>query len=353
MKLAAIAAVAAAAALLAPVSARAGIDENVWAHAIRAGTPDPHQDVYEAELRSGDDLTAQATAAGAARETIRALVQHAATAYRDASRAKPDEPEPYYRLGRLLYSFYFECSVRGNRSPLCFPDPSYFDRAHAEEIIAAWDTFEQLAPLDPRLDAPVPSPLGIDFDLLFERAVLHTRMADRPGLEAAARDYEKVLARSDLNDDKEVLLGNLAETYMMLDRLDESIEAYRQAVRSGARSETAYGLAVALDRDERGEQAQAVILAQGAPAVAEFERRVREGESFFVPAGEEYYYFALIYESFGLEESAIEYWQRYIQSGAHPEFQPRAKQHLDTLFANRKKHLKDSKVEAPWRDALP
>ena len=326
---------------------------DVWQHAIDAGSPDALQDVYETALRSGDELASQATAQAASREAIRALVQHAATSYRSAAAAKPKEPESYYRLGRLIYSFYFECTsspIQMNPSPLCIADPSYFDRKHAEEVIAAWTTFEKLAPLDPRLGvmrddgtATVPS---IDFQLLFHRAVLHTRLAGKTDLEAATRDYEEILARAD--DPDETVLGNLAETYMMLGRLDEAIDTYRQALRTSLRSETVYGLAIALDRDERGGQARDLILSQGEQAVTDFEKKVRDGSTFFVPSGEEYYYFALIYESFAMDESAIEYWQKYIQSGAHPEFQPRAKAHLATLLADKNKKV--LKIESPWHD---
>ena len=220
---------------------------------------------------------------------IRTLVLHAAQSYRNASAVEPNEPEPYYRLGRLIYSFYFECSANAtlNPSPLCIADPSYFDAAHAREVIDAWDMFEKLAPLDPRLGVmrEDTNALATDFDLLFRRAILHTRLADRPNLQAATRDYEAIVARADVIDEN--VLGNLAETYMMLDRLDDAIETYRRALRSSLRSETVYGLAVALDRDERGDQARELILSQGEQSVRDFEARVQKGETFFVPAGEE------------------------------------------------------------------
>jgi hypothetical protein len=75
---------------------------------------------------------------------------------------------------------------------------------------------------------------------------------------------------------------------------------------------------------------------------------VMEGRTFFVPRGEEYYYFALAHEAFDENEEAIEYWEKYIQSGAHPEFQPRAKAHLATLSAKR-----HTIPKAPWQELLP
>ena len=115
---------------------------NVWQHAIEKGTPDPAKDVFESELKSGDELAMSANARGASPSNVRQLVQHAVTSYRNAAAAKPDEGEPYFRIGRLLYSFYFECGdalQSTNASPLCTSDPTIFDRKRAEEIIDAWN----------------------------------------------------------------------------------------------------------------------------------------------------------------------------------------------------------------------
>ncbi|HEY1810750.1 MAG TPA: tetratricopeptide repeat protein [Kofleriaceae bacterium] len=322
---------------------------NVWQQAIDTGSPDPKRDVYRTEMQTGDELAEQATAQAASRDAIRTLVQHAAQSYRNAATAEPTEAEPYYRLGLLIYSFYFECSTISafNVSVLCNPDPSYVDRKHAQEVLDAWDAFEQRAPLDPRLGVMREdgSTLASDFDLLFKRAILHTRMADHANLEAAARDYESIVSRGDVIDEN--VLANLAETYMMLDRLDDAVEMYKRALRASLRTETVYGLAVALDRDERGLQARDLIVSQGEQAVQEFEKRVSSGFTFYVPAGEEYYYFGLIYESFGWTERAVEAWQKYIDSGAHPEFQARAKAHLAPLLANKHRNVL---LESPWHD---
>jgi tetratricopeptide (TPR) repeat protein len=269
--------------------------------------------------------------------------------YRNAANAKPNEPEPYYRIGRVLYSFYFECEdaiSQANASPLCIMQtPGLFDRRHAQEIVDAWDAFEARAPLDPRLSVH----LG-ETDILFKRAILNTKLVGKDHLEAAARDYEKILARSDTGDDgaDETVWSNLAETYMMLDRLEDAIDMYREAIRRGASTSTMYGYAVALDRDERTEAARDVIVSQGKAALDMFHVGVMQGRTFFVPRGEEYYYFALAHEAFDENEAAIEYWTQYIKSGAHPEFQPRAKAHLATLAT---KHHGIPK--APWQELLP
>jgi tetratricopeptide (TPR) repeat protein len=282
---------------------------------------------------------------------VRQLVDRAASSYRNAAAAKPREAEPYFRIGRLLYSFYFECEdIRNiaNLSPLCYgAGVGLIDRKHAQEVIDAWNAFEARAPLDPRLSVNARG----ENEILFRRAILNTKLVTKEHLEAAARDYEKILAREDSGDDhsEDPVRSNLAETYMMLGRVEEAIDMYREALRRGASSSTMYGYAVALDRDERTGEATDVVQSVGRKALDEFHRSVMTGETFFVPRGEEYYYFALAHEAFDEYDEAIEYWQKYIQSGAHPEFQPRAKAHLAALTA--KHHAGIPK--APWQELLP
>jgi len=335
---------------------------NVWRNAIDQGSPDVHQDIYDSAMREGDSLTLQATSQSTSRDNVRSLVNQAVMSYRKASEAKPEMAEPYFKLGRLLYSFYFECTdsaaLYSHPSLLC-DNPDKFDAPHARQIIAAWDAFEARAPLDPRVSVERNNAgVDSDFNLLFHRAVLHTRLAGedkvKPDeataeLQAATKEYEKILARTDAPD--ETILSNLAETYMMLGNLDLSIDTYRQALRNNRNTETMYGLAVALDRDERGDQAKDVIVAQGMQAMNEFSKRVGSHITFFVPKGEENYYFALAYEAFGLNDSAIAYWKKFIDSGAHPEFQPRAKAHLAPLL--RAQTRKSVNIETPWRDFIP
>jgi tetratricopeptide (TPR) repeat protein len=321
---------------------------NVWQRAIDRDSPDPSQDVYDSEMKNGDELALQANVKGASVKTIRMLVDHAVQSYENAAHAKPDAAEPYYRKGRLLYSFYFECEDQviptSNQSPLCYGHGTpLFDRKRAQEIIDAWNEFEKRAPLDPRLSVH----LG-ETEILFKRAILETKLVTKEHLEAAAHDYEKILARSDTGSEAdETVWSNLAETYMMLGRLEDAIDMYHEAIRHGPSTSTMYGLAVALDRDERTEAAREVIQSQGLVALQEFHDSVIRGRTFFVPHGEEYYYFALAHESFDDVDQAIEYWQKYIQSGAHPEFQPRAKAHLAGLAAKRHPIPK-----APWDDLL-
>src|SRR5206468_503797 len=75
-------------------------------------------------------------------------------------------------------------------------DIALFDRKHALEIVDAWNKFEERAPLDPRLSIHIN-----ETEILFRRALLETKLADKPHLEAAAHDYEKMIDRADPGSD--------------------------------------------------------------------------------------------------------------------------------------------------------
>jgi tetratricopeptide (TPR) repeat protein len=331
------------------VAALAGsASANVWQHAVEKNGPDPKQEVYEAAMRAGDEAARQGKTAHMPFQTVLKLFKAAEKSYRDAAAAKPNAAEPWYRLGELVFTYFFDCEVFPPSfdiwvSPLCAP--SRFDRVRGAEVVEAWDEFEKRAPLDPRASVL----LGASH-MLFERAIMNTKLVDttdkkanQAHLEAAAHDYETMLARTDTADNsREPVLSNLAETYMMLDRLDEAIDTYREALRKGATVDTQYGLAVALDRDDQGDEARDMILRLGPTSFEAFRQRVfgmfgQPPQTFFVPEGEKFYYFALIEEAFGNEADALESWRAYIKSGAHPEFQPRAKAHIDELQAH---HIK-------------
>lgn len=330
---------------------------NVWDDALRRGAPDVAQDKYDSEMRDGDEHTLLANTSGTSKKEVVHQLQLAITSYKAAAAAKPNEGEPYFRLGRLIHSFYLECTDAYQLSPALRPktcpdlrsqNPSSFDKGHAEECIGYWDEFEKRAPLDPRLSVGM---LGSS-DILFERAILHTRLATHDQLEAAAADYEKILAREDLGEGaNENVIGNLAETYMMLNRLEDAIEMYREALRGASDTSTWYGFAVALDRDERSRQALEVIQSLGREQKDAFHLKVMKGDTFFVPEGEKFYYFALSDEAFGFDDEAIDSWKRFIDSGAHAQFQPRAKAHLEALLV-KKKRKPTTPFDPPWRGIL-
>lgn len=301
---------------------------NIWEHALRGNVPDPMQTTYDTEMASGDEHAGLASMQGASYAEIKRQITLSVSAYRAASMAKPDAAEPWIRLATVVYSYYLDCDDPSTRSLVC--NPRGLDRAHAEEVIEAWNEFEARAPLDPRLSTG----LFGDTDILFSRAILHTKLATKEHLQAAAKDYEKILARLDGSSDGtfERVCGNLAETYMMVGRLDDAIEMYKEALRGGSDTSTWYGFAVALDRDERSQQAADVIRSLGENERDTFHANVMRGRTFFVPEGEKYYYFALIDEALGSEDDAIDGWRAFIKSGAHPIYQPRAKAHLEALL---------------------
>jgi tetratricopeptide (TPR) repeat protein len=334
----------AAALALASLSAQAAADDalprarpNIWQRAIDPSPADTgNNDVYQRELREGDEHVGQANSRSTSLAAIRDQVQRAIDAYRRAAAAQPQAAEPYFRIGMVLWSFYLQ---------MCDPDPRYgqtrspladcsapdaINAAVGEQAIRAWDTFEAKAPFDPRLSGGFGS-------ILFSRALVHTKLATKAHLAAAARDYEAIVRRTDgEREDLSVIWGNLAETYMMVGRLDDSIDAYKEALRSGGRISTWYGLAVALDRDGRGSLARDVMLAQGQGGLRLFVGDVSSRNTFFVPRGEVFYYFALAEESLGLLDEALDHWNKYIASGAHPQYQPRAREHVDAMLAKRR-----------------
>ena len=333
--------------LLAAVLAASPAYANVWQRAVENDKLDrAAEDRYDSAMRQADEHALLANSRNAALKEIKRQLENAVLSYKAAAAAKPTAAEPYFRIGKLLYSFFFDCSDQWTRQLAAITcDPRKFDRDKAREVIAAWDAFEARAPNDPRLSVFVTG----ESEILFDRAILHTKLASKQNLEAAARDYEKLLARDDnASDGASVrVLGNLAETYMMLGRMEDSLDTYREALRGGADTSTSYGYAVALDRDENPRQALEIIRSLGRDQREAFFTSVGPGGStFFVPEGEAFYYFALADEAFGFEEQAIVNWQKYIASGAHPEFQPRAKAHLDTLSARKKRRA--IPIEPPW-----
>ncbi len=340
--------------LLACILLASTAQANVWERAL---SPDKTADEkYETEMRNGDEHTLLATSVNAAKAEVVRQINFAVAAYRNAAAAKPNAGEPHFRIGKLLFSAYFDCADRYSLPRVPYTcNPRVFDKDRALEVVAAWDAFEAREPLDPRLSVGALGGAAGDDEILFDRAILHTRLSGVPGLPAkkhllaAAADYEKILARFDGDGSATArVLGNLAETYMMMNRMDDSLDAYREALRKSSDTSTWYGYAVALDRDDSTRQALEIIRALGRDQRDLFYASVVNpgGGTFFVPEGEKYYYFALSDEAFGFDEEAIENWQKYIASGAHPEFRARATAHLDALSSRKKR--RSVPIEPPW-----
>jgi tetratricopeptide (TPR) repeat protein len=278
-------------------------------------------------MLAGDDHVAFATSEPV-RMVRKRMVEKAALAYEAASRARPDAAEPHLRAAAVLDAFFLECSR--DDAPLCEPT---IDRDVAERVIAHWDAFTRLAPLDPR---------GTD-EILLDRALLHTKLATPDDWVAATHDYEELLSR--MRDDartdvvgtsrgrRSLVTGNLAETYMMLGDLDRAIETYRVSLRYDPDTSRMFGLAVALDRDEQRTEAWHVLRQQGGDALADLIADIDRHIVFFVPEGEAEYYLALGAEFSGDAVGAIEHYEAFIRSGAHPRYQQRARDNIARLKA--------------------
>src|SRR5262249_39562774 len=185
------------------------------------------RDLYDAKMLEGDTATLTATIQSASIASNLESIRRAEAAYRRAAELRPREGEPYFRIGNLLYQMYYNCDQQVPQL-LCNPN----SRARAEAVIRGGEEFGRRAPLVPRAS-----------EILLGRALLNTKLvngspADRRHLEKAARDYQAALDRGDgLSGARsdEQLLGNMAETYMMLDRLHHAIARYGRAGSAGPR----------------------------------------------------------------------------------------------------------------------
>jgi len=301
---------------------------NVWDRATDS-TTEAARDRYDAAMHDGDELAARANAKGQSVRTVNTLVDQAIAQYRIAAEARPTDGEPYFRIASVLESFFTDCgaAMRFGQAPPLTCVRTTLDEVRTKQAVEAWEAFEARAPLDPRVG-----------DSLFSRAILRTKLVElvkdpKPWLEGARKDYTALLDRADgmtmLQLDQ--VWGNLAETQMMLGDLDEAIANYRVAIDKGADTSTHYGLAVALDRDERGADALEVIRRQGGQSFESYREKLQRGDVFYVPRGEEFYYYGLVYEAFGYYAESIAAWKSFIKSGAHPQYQARAKQHIDGI----------------------
>jgi tetratricopeptide (TPR) repeat protein len=262
-----------------------------------------------AAMREGDRLAEEA-----ARHSMRSprrarrLALEAAEAYERAIAADPAHAVAYYRAAEVIYAHF----VRSDDAP---------ERELTERAISHWRRFVKLEPLDPRV-----------LDVLNRRSLTHTKLVDREHLENALEDYRDLLAlldgRSTTPEGMATWLSNKAEILMMLGRLNESIPLYERSLAYQDRALYAYGLAVALDRD--GQTAKAREVMRGYAATDELRDLTRPGV-FFVPDGEIDYYLGLGHDALGNHERALGHFERFVASGAHPQFQDRAREHVQAL----------------------
>ncbi|MEZ4400961.1 MAG: hypothetical protein R3B06_13125 [Kofleriaceae bacterium] len=280
---------------------------------------------YDEAMLAGDDALALAVASQV-REPRRRLVERALRAYALAAMARPEAVEPHQRAAATLRAFYVDCRADDDAA-LCDGRGDRVDQVAGERLIDAWNAIERLAPMDPQVVEHI----------LFDRAIVHTKLFVGAHLEAALADYQTLLARRGVTGSSPLLsavgqratvLGNLAETEMMLGRLDDAIDHYREAFGLSGDVAHGYGLAVALDRDEQRQAAAEVLARMGRATVEDFPLALGRGGIFYVPAGEVYYYLGLGAEFLGDDVAALEHFQTYLASGANPRYQPRAVAHV-------------------------
>ena len=192
---------------------------------------------------------------------------------RRALELTPNDPEALFLLA-VLYSVYEE------------PRPGRAPRRMVEEAIAA---FEAL-----RRDHADFRPAEVASEL----AILHSRNHDDV---RAVEEYERALRfPGNLSPEAaSTISSNLAESYMMLQRLPEAVRMYRRAIELVGQ-DTAdlrplvlarFGLAVALDR--HGEHAEALREAERARTAGHGMDALTSQGVFFQPDSEVHFYLAL------------------------------------------------------------
>lgn len=281
----------------------------LWAPLVEPAEARAVAAAYERQMALGDSFAEEASQLGDSWVILRKRAMRAVAAYEKAASLRPDAAEPHYRAAEVLHSHFLERTSAG---------AVLRERALAERALAHWRAFEERAPLDPRAT-----------DTLFRRAIVNTRLAEEADLQRAIDNYETLIERSDLPSryaqNVAVWLSNLAETYMMVGRLDDAVIMYQRALDYGSDALHGYGLAVALDRNQQGALAREVMLSY---AMADRLRALEADGIFFVPEGEKDYYLGLGYEVLGDPARAALHYRRFIDSGAHPRYRPRAHENL-------------------------
>lgn len=303
-----------AALALAAIAPPAAADDT-WRASARSAEQARADAAYDQAMQEGDGAVESAVMTHLAAVRQR-LIDRAIAAYELAARARPTDPEPHFRALSVLRAFHDDCRPVDGEPCLTPMTP-----ARAQRLLDHAEAFAALAPDDPRLVEEV----------LGTTAILRTRLGTDADLRAAGADYRRALELSD--GDLPTALGNLAEVYMMLGQLDQAIETYRRALAGNHDLGMQYGLAVALDRDEQPGAAGELIAELGPAGLARFVAALGTGQYFFVPAGEEHYYLALAAEVLGEPVDALEHWDAFLDSGAHPRYAPRARAHRDALAA--------------------
>jgi len=180
-----------------------------------------------------------------------------------------------------------------------------------------------------------------EFDICFK---LGTVWAHLGKFQRSVDEYMRGLRLGHEPHDRSMLLINAAESTMALGRLHEAIELYRHGIEVGAQGLHAgligpddqavhlLGLAVALDRDEQVEKAQAAVAR--ALELDGSAQRLHGRTNFFVPDGDVSYYDALVALAKGDRAEATAAFQRFLREVPQSPFASRARDHLKDLGAH-------------------
>ncbi len=254
-------------------------------------TTDQDADQYKLLMDKGDSLILAASRYWV-RDRRRSIqfATLAKDAYLLAVKADPTAADPHYKIATLTLAYF---SYR--------PAPP---SKYLKQQVLHCNLFEKKSPFDSRLSS-----------VYFWRAIALTKLADKASLTAAIIDYDKELATYDLSNplvrsDSANVIGNRAEVLMMLGRLRESISGYELAIDYGNDTVHGYGLAVALDRNGQYTRARQVVTQF---ARHDASNALSNSGTFFVPAGERYYYIALREEGRGNPVAAIAAYQTYLR----------------------------------------
>jgi hypothetical protein len=276
--------------------------------------PKVAQTPYDALLAEGARLRTQAERSCLPPITCRegspaflaqqAGLRQAAAAFQHAAALRPEDPEaPYFAGATLQEAHDYEAAV-----------------AMLEESRRR------------RADGPR------EFDLCLELGVTWAHLGK---YQRSVDEYMRGLKLSHEPHDRALLFINVAESTMALGRLHEAIELYRRGIEVGAQGLHAgligpddqsvhlLGLAVALDRDEQVEKAQATVAR--ALELDGSVQRLHGLSNFFVPEGDVAYYDALVALAKGDRAEATAAFQRFMREVPQSPFASRARDHLKEL----------------------
>lgn len=143
--------------------------------------------------------------------------------------------------------------------------------------------------------------------------------------------------------------ANAAEILMSLGRLEEAIARYKEALAIHRLPLSYWGLAVALDRNEQSYQAlETISLALGRRGW----KAIKAPDVFFIPAGDEHYYYGLGFLAEGKYKEAENEFSKFLKKLPQSAWRFRAKAHLSLIEMSRNRKLSKRRVPLPSKKRL-